>query len=305
MPDRVLAVDLGGTNIRMAAVAPEGVILHQIKNPTPNPCTLDALLDLSAQMADECRAALHSGDEILGVAYGVPANVTSNGVLQGFANIPALNGVDLRSALRDKFELPITIENDATAAAIGEHWLGAAKGIDNWIMVTLGTGVGGGIFVNGEPLRGPDGGAAKIGHICVEPDGHPCGCGSNGCIEQYASATAMERMAKEAGMETTNSHEVFDAWKNGDEPAKSVFERMGRYLGITLGGLVNTFNPELIVIGGGAAAAWDAFIAPLNAEIKYRAFDGSAARARIVKGMLGDDAGILGAARSAFLEATS
>ena len=201
----------------------------------------------------------------------------------------------------DAVSVPVVLENDATAAAIGEAWLGVSNGIENSILVTLGTGVGGGIISNGEPLRGPDGGAGKIGHICVEPDGHPCGCGSKGCIEQYASATALARMSQEAGLPFKNSYELFKAFEKGDDGAAKIFAKMGRYLGITLGGLVNTFNPDMIIISGGVAAGMDAFIEPLTKEIEYRAFIEPAKRAKIVRSQLGDNAGILGAARSAFL----
>jgi len=297
----VLAVDLGGTNIRMAAVKSDGTILHHAKRPTPAAFSPDQLLELTTILVDECSAAISSDSAVTAIAFAPPANVGPDGVLRNLPNLPLLDGYDLRSALMQRFGMPATVENDATAAAIGESWLGASKGIQNSIMVTLGTGVGGGIIIDGTPLRGPDGGAGKIGHIAVEPDGHPCGCGSRGCVEQYASATAIERMASEAGLTTENSAEVYDAYLNGDERAATVFKSMGRYLGIMLGGLVNALNPEIIVIGGGASAAWDAFHEATRHEIDYRAFPEPAKRARLVRSQLGDNAGILGAARSAFV----
>ncbi len=302
MRDVVLAVDLGGTNMRMAAVGRDGKVLHLARHPTPKPFTPEGLIDLSERMADECRDNIGDGDSVVGIAYGVPANVTWDGVLRRLPNLPQLEGMDLKAALIAKFNLPVTLENDATAAAIGEHWLGAAKGIGHAVMVTLGTGVGGGIISDGKPLRGVDGTAGKLGHICVEPEGHPCGCGSRGCVEQYASATAIERMAAEFGLDTMNSFEVYQAAEKGDERARGVFKKMGSYLGIALAGLIDGFNPGVIVIGGGAAAAWDAFIDHVNDEIAARAFPEPAASAKVVRGKLGDDAGILGAARSAFLE---
>ena len=298
MPEVVLAVDLGGTNLRMAAVDREGSVLHLVKRPTPDGVTGEQLAGLLSEMGAENAAA--TGNSFLAIGIGVPGNVLTSGVVHRLPNIPTLEGVDLKSVVSEKFDIPVVLDNDATAAAIGERWLGASKGIYDSILITLGTGVGGGVIVKGEPLRGPDGGAGKLGHICVEPDGHPCGCGSHGCIEQYASATAMVRMACEAGLKVSNSRELYEKWQRGDKTAKAVFESVGRHLGITLAGLVNTFNPEIIVIGGGAAAAWDAFIGPLRDEISRRAFKEPVERARIVKTQLGDDAGILGAARSAF-----
>jgi glucokinase len=301
MNNAVLAVDLGGTNARMAAVDDAGNVLHLVRRPTPHGVTPQQLTDLFAEMADECRSATSHKFGAIGI--GVPANVTSSGILHYLPNLPSLEGADLTEMVSKRLAMPVVLENDATAAAIGEAWLGASKGIADSILITLGTGVGGGVFVKGEPLRGPDGGAGKLGHICVEPDGHPCGCGSHGCIEQYASATALVRLAHEAGLEVADSHELFDKSKSGDATAKAVFDKMARLLGITLAGLVNTFNPEMIVIGGGASAGWDAFVEPLTNEIKDRAFAESAERAKLVRTALGDDAGILGAARSAFLNA--
>ena len=297
----VLAVDLGGTNVRMAAVDDSGSILHLVRRPTPTDVTPEQLTELFVRMADECRTA--TSREFSAIGIGVPANVTSSGVLHHLPNIPSLEDADLTDMVSRRLGMPVVLENDATAAAIGESWLGAAKEVADFILITLGTGVGGGVFVNGKPLRGPDGGAGKLGHICVEPDGHPCGCGSHGCIEQYASATALVRLAHEAGLEVTDSHELFDKWKEGDQTSKRVFDNMARHLGITLAGLVNTFNPEMIVIGGGASAGWDAFYEPLAKEILYRAFEEPARRAKLVRTSLGDDAGILGAARSAILNA--
>jgi glucokinase len=209
--------------------------------------------------------------------------------------------MNLKTELARVFDLPVTVENDATAAAIGEAWVGATRGTHNSICITLGTGIGGGIILAGEPYRGPDGSAGEIGHFSVEPDGPPCKCGSNGCIEVFASATAIVRMAAENGLRCDSSENVYKEWQNGDERANAVFQSMGRYLGIVLAGIINTLNPDAIVIGGGASAAWDAFIPSLTDEIHKRAYPAPAVRARIVRAELGDNAGIIGVARSAFL----
>lgn len=301
MHDIVLAVDLGGTNMRMAAVTSDGTIIRHAKRPTPADLSPAELLELTEELSGDCGGA---GETISAIAFAPPANVTPDGVLHNLPNIPGLDGYDLKAGLEQKLGMPATIENDATAAAIGESWLGASKGIENSIMVTLGTGVGGGIIIDGKPLRGPDGGAGKIGHIAVEPDGHPCGCGSRGCVEQYASATAIVRMARESGLDVQTSRDVYELWLVESairDPQSAIFAAMGRYLGIMLGGLVNALNPDVIVIGGGASAAWDAFHQHTRREIDFRAFPEPAKRAHLVRGKLGDNAGILGAARSAFL----
>ncbi len=323
--DVVLAVDLGGTNLRMAAVGSDGRIFSHAKTETEKANEPASLLAALSSLADECRAALAADQRVIGIGAGVPANITPEGVLHNLPNLQALEGMSLKAELETKFALPIVLENDATAAAIGENWLGASKDVRDSIMITLGTGVGGGIIINNEPLRGIDGTAGKLGHICVEPEGHPCGCGSNGCIEQYASATAIERMAREAGLDVSTSFEVYQIATGSQDSvvlfsenphfairnpqsakaaAQAVFKKMGRYLGITLGGLVNALNPEMIVIGGGAAAAWDAFIDHLTTELHYRAFNEPADRVQIVRGTLDDNAGILGVARSVFPKGT-
>jgi glucokinase len=296
MNNSVLAVDLGGTNIRLAAVSAAGKLLYTVKRPTKTATEPAALVAALVEMAAPCMA----GDEApTAIGLGVPANVTPEGRIKHLPNIPTLENFDLGGEMAKALGIRAVVENDATAACIGEAWLGASKGTDTSILITLGTGLGGGVIVNGRILRGPDGGAGKIGHICVEPDGHPCGCGSHGCIEQYASATALVRMADEAGLKVADSHELYKASKAGDKTAASVFEKMGRYLGITLGGLVNTLNPDMIVIGGGVAAGLDAFLGILEKEMEYRAFAEPAKRARIVGSALGDNAGLLGAAKSA------
>jgi glucokinase len=299
MNNTVLAVDLGGTNIRVAAVSSEGEVLHLVKRPTLTAVEPSDLVQCLVTMAAECEAAGRERSRSAAIGVGVPANVAPEGPLKHLPNIPTLEGFDLRGELWKALDRRVVLENDATAACIGEAWCGASKGVDNSILVTLGTGVGGGVIVNGLPLRGIDGGAGKIGHICVDPDGHPCGCGSHGCIEQYASAPALVRMATECDLKVESSLELYQAFQRGDTKAVSVFERMGRYLGITLAGLINTLNPEMIVIGGGVAAGLDAFLGPLEKEIQYRAFKEPAMRARIVRSALGDNAGILGAAKSA------
>ena len=303
MKDLVYAADLGGTNLRMAAVDSAGNIRHLTKKPVPHGVSPDQLMALIGDMANECRGPMSQEADLSAVAFTAPSPVARDfdGVLTKLPNLPSITGMNLKEELHKLFRLPVFIENDATAAGIGEHWIGASKGIGNAVTVTLGTGIGGGIIINGEPLRGPDGTGGEIGHICVEPDGHPCGCGSHGCVEQYASATALVRMAREAGLSCNTALDVYTVWQAGDKHAADVFNKMARYLGIMLAGLMNAINPEMIVICGGVTNGWDAFIQPLTDEVFARAYKVAATRAKVVRGTLGDNAGILGAARSAFL----
>lgn len=303
----VLAADLGGTNLRMGVVDQVGTLLYRTRIDTPQFGTPADIADALVRLANECREA--AGVEGRDCAFGiaVPALINSSeGRIISSPNLPRLDGFNLSSAIADRLKVPVVLENDAISAAIGERWLGASRGIDNSICVTLGTGVGGGIILGGIPLRGIDGTAGEIGHVCVEPFGVDCGCGSFGCLEQYSSGNAIVRMARELADEFPESvlvdkiqltpHEVYIAGKSGDKLALEVFRRMGFYLGIALAGLVNILNPEVIVIGGGAAGGWELFINEVADGIKRRAFQQPAERVKIVRADLGDDAGILGVA---------
>ena len=293
--------------MRTAAVDFDGNIIFRIKNETPHSDNAEDILEAIISAAERCRDNLTDA-EIKAIAIAVPASVDyKNGLINKAPNLSSLDGFPIVESLRKNLGVKAVLENDANAAAIGENWLGASKGLENSITVTLGTGVGGGIIINGEILRGADGSAAEIGHICVEPFGHKCGCNSFGCVEQYASATAVVRQMKELAnefpptklKENLNSEDVYNAAKNGNESASEVFRRQGFYLGIMLAGLINTLNPEMIVIGGGAGAGLDLFLPSLQKEIFVRAYSEPAERAKIVRATLGEDAGLFGAAKLA------
>jgi glucokinase len=217
----------------------------------------------------------------------------------------------LTAALTAELNRPAILENDANAAAIGEMWQGAGRGRRTIVCVTLGTGVGGGIILDGKLWRGVNDSAAEIGHMCVDPfGGVACMCGSRGCLEVYASATAIVRMTREARPRHPNSvlqakqdltsEKIYRAGLAGDELALEVFRRMGVYLGIGLANLINILNPEMIVIGGGVVNGWDLFAKHMNREVAERAFPLPAAEVKIVPAKCGDDAGLLGAAHLAF-----
>lgn len=312
MNNIVLATDLGGTNLRIAAISSKGTILYRAKHETPKTERSDEIVGAIMQAADECRQAVEKKGKITAIALAVPATINAaEGVIMKAPNLPALDGFRLSATLTNELNLPVILENDANAAAIGENWLGASKGFQSSICVTLGTGVGGGIVLNGQILRGIDGTAGEIGHICVEPSGAPCGCGSRGCVEQYSSATAIARLTLELESHYPKSElqnkprvtalDVYEAGKAGDELALEVFRQVGFYLGIALADLVNVLNPEVIVIGGGVSAGWDLFIHHVQAQIRNRAFREPAERAKLIRAKLGDDAGILGAAKLALI----
>lgn len=309
---RVIASDLGGTNLRAATVDSEGRIHERVKHTTPRATRADEIVQALVAAARECeRLSGEQGAGISALSVVVPGTVQiENGVVTKAPNLPCLDGFRLGAALESELQWPAILENDANAAAVGEMWQGAGRGAATIICVTLGTGVGGGIILDGELWRGIDGSAGEIGHIGVEPTGPACPCGSRGCLEVFASATAIVRMTREASpryprsplhtSENLSAKTVYQSGLEGDELALEVFRRMGVYLGIGLASLINIFNPEKIVIGGGVAAGWDLFIQHVREQVAERAFPIPARRAQIVRAECGDDAGLLGAAHIAF-----
>lgn len=309
MEEFVLAGDLGGTNLRIAAVDRRGRLQFRVEADTPRHSDDSLIVSAAATLAKQCREQM--GGQPLAFGFAIPAIMAADEErIFSSPNLPELRGSNMAATLENELGVDVVLENDANAAAIGEHWLGASREFSSSICVTLGTGVGGGLILDDKPLRGPDGTAGEVGHICVEPLGAPCGCGSNGCLEQYSSASAIVRIARELAPEYPASplatesdltaKTVYDFGIGGDPLAIEVFRRAGRYLGIALAGLINVLNPEAIVIGGGAADGWDLFIEATRSEIRKRAFREPAERARIFRASLGSDAGIVGAAFLAF-----
>jgi len=307
----VCAVDLGGTNLRAATVDRDGRIHERVRLPTPESDKADDVVVAILSAVASCEAeASKRGARIHTVSVVVPGSIhPDTGLVVNAPNLPAIVNFRLRDALNAGLQRPVLIENDANAAALGEMWKGAARGCRTIICLTLGTGVGGGIILNGELWRGIDGTAGEIGHTSVEPFGGVlCKCGNFGCLEVYASATAIVRMTREGLIEQPEStlhsiavadltaEQVSRAAIAGDEFARAVFRRAGVYLGIAMANVVNTLNPEMIVIGGGVSAAFDLFAEHARQEVLKRAFPVPARRARIEKAECGDDAGVLGAA---------
>ena len=301
----IFAADLGGTHLRAATVDQEGRIHSRFKQNTPQVADANAIVDAIVSAVHEFQKAA----EISAVSLVVPGTVkVEEGAVVKAPNLPCLDGFPLAAALTDQLGLPAILENDANAAAVGEMWQGAAVGCHTIICVTLGTGVGGGIILDGKLWRGVDGSAAEIGHMCVDPfGGVACTCGSRGCLEVFASATAIVRMTREASprypdsvlqsVEDQTSEMIFEAGQQGDELALEIFRRMGVYLGIGLANLINILNPEIIVIGGGVVNGWELFEKHMQQQVEERAFP--LLRVKIVRAKCGDDAGLLGAARLA------
>jgi len=303
----IFAADLGGTHLRAATVDQKGKIRLRFKQNTPQANDANAIVDAIVAAVHECGGV----DEISAVSLVVPGTVNvAEGSVVKAPNLPCLDGFPLGAALTEELHVSAVLENDANAAAVGEMWQGAAVGCNTIICVTLGTGVGGGIILDGKLWRGVDGAAAEIGHMCVDPfGGVACTCGSRGCLEVFASATAIVRMAREASPrypdsalqknENWTAETIFEAGQQGDDLALEIFRRMGVYLGIGLANLINILNPEMIVIGGGVVNGWDLFEKHMHQQVEERAFPLLAARVKIERAKCGDDAGLLGAARLA------
>ena len=300
-------VDIGGTTVKLGLFTTDGEIVDkwEIKTRTENHGEA-VLPDIVAALNAKLEEKQIAKEEVEGIGVGVPAPVDAEGVVQNTANL----GWGYKEVKREMEELSgmkAEIGNDANVAALGEMWLGAGKGRKNIIMVTLGTGVGGGIIIDGKPLVGAHGAGGEIGHLCVnyEETDH-CGCGNTGCLEQYASATGITRLAsirlaKDDTLSVLREQEVsaktvFDAVKAGDVVAKEIAEEFGRYLGYAMANLAAVADPSAIVIGGGVSKAGEVLIQYVEKNFKERAFFANK-DTEFVLATLGNDAGICGAAK--------
>jgi glucokinase len=340
MPAFSIGVDLGGTNLRIAAVSSEGQLLEKITLGTKIARGRDHVINEMCAAIQQLSDKYKSSGKFLGAGIGVPGIIDmATGMLRKSANLPGWEEYPVRAEIERRLQAYVLLENDANAAALGEQWLGAARGVPNVAVVTLGTGIGGGIVLGGEIWHGMNGMAGEFGHVTLEPEGHVCGCGNRGCAEQYASASSIMRMALEAIArgeapelaKAASSDAEFEAKSvynlaiRGDEHARRIFRGFGRYLGILLAGLINVLNLDMFVIGGGLSSAWDAFAPNMFEELRERSLvyaatapadplninflgqEGASAQTEsrserktiITRALLGSDAGLYGAAKVA------
>jgi len=238
---------------------------------------------------------------------GVPGFILMDqGLVVGSANLPYLDNYPVRDEIERRLGTKVILENDANAAALGEKWMGAGRGVDDLVLLTLGTGIGGGIIIGGRVLHGHLGMAGELGHITVLPNGYPCGCGNTGCVEKHASATAISAMGRMLGLgHDVTAEQVYTLAKGGNERAIAIFRSMGVALGITLASLINIFNFPLYLLGGGPLPAWDLFAPAMFAEVERRSYTYRKAPTRIEKALLGSEAGLYGAAYLPFLKTVS
>lgn len=313
-----IGIDLGGTKLLGALVDARGTILARHEEPTNSQRGPEAVVAAMVALSTNLEATGKKlGHASVGVGVGVPGPIDpGTGVVWAMANMgPAWTRYPVRAKLEGA--LPrrrIMVENDANAAMLGEAWIGAAAGSLHCVLLTLGTGVGGGIVTSGVLVRGSKGVGAELGHIIIQRGGHPCGCGARGCLEQYASGTAVGRTAEEALAQgkkgalaslgrAPNAHDVVAAARAGDEVGRALIEQAGRSLGTGMVSLMHTLNPDVFVIGGGfGIAAFDLLVPIARDEIERGSFAASREGLTIVPAKLGADAGAVGAARSVLVE---
>jgi len=337
MPDFSIGVDLGGTNLRIAAVNSEGQLLEKVTLGTKVALGRDHVINEMCDSIRHLSGKYRASGTFLGAGIGVPGIIDmQTGMLRKSANLPGWADYPVRAEIEQRLGARVILENDANVAALGEKWMGAAREVPNMAIVTLGTGIGGGIVLDGKIWHGMHGMAGEFGHVTVEPGGHPCGCGNRGCAEQYASTTAVVRMTREAiasgeapelakasGSDAEfSAKSIYNLTIQGNEDARRIFRRFGRYLGILLADVINVLNLDMYVIGGGVSSAWDAFAPTMFEEIRERSLvyaatapadplgkedaegasaqvDSRTARKTIItRALLGSDAGLFGAART-------
>jgi glucokinase len=290
MPDFSIGVDLGGTNLRIAAVTGDGRLLEKVTLGTKVALGRDHVINEMCDAIHRLSAKYQEAGKLLGAGIGVPGIIDmQTGMLRKSANLPGWEEYPVRAEIEKRLRIlnkdaRVVLENDANVAALGEQWLGAARGVPNIAVVTLGTGIGGGIVLGGKIWHGMNGMAGEFGHVTLEPEGQLCGCGNRGCAEQYASASAIVRMAREAiasgeapelaaaasSDAEFGAKSIYNLAIQGDEHARRIFRSFGRYLGILLAGLINVLNLDRFVIGGGVSSAWDAYAPNMFEELRER-----------------------------------
>lgn len=300
-------VDVGGTTVKMGLFQVDGVLLEKWEIPTRKESVEDLILpDIAKAIEERINSFKIAKEDIAGVGLGVPASVKDDGYVKKVSNL-GWKEKHVQNDLEALIKLPVKVANDANVAALGELWKGGGKGYSNLVMLTLGTGVGGAIILNGQILAGSNGGAGEIGHMLAKRDEtKTCGCGKKGCLEQYASATGISRLAIEMLVEYTGNtvlseekctaKDVFDAVKMGDELAIQVATEFGKYLGYAMADLGAVIDPDVFVIGGGVSKAGEILFDYIEGPYKERAFF-TCENTKFALAKLGNDAGIYGAAK--------
>ena len=308
-----IGIDLGGTNIATGLADEKGKIISKHSLPTYSTRNFDEIIsDMVKTVEFVIADAKIQLSEVNSIGLGIPGTIDSQRGIIVYSNNISIRDIPIIAKMKEKFNIPIYISNDANCAALGEVCKGAAKGAQNVVMVTLGTGVGGGIIIDGKIYEGIDSAGAEMGHTMLVLDGEKCTCGRNGCVEAYASATGLIRQTKAAisqnpkslmnemidgNLENVNGRTAFDAAKKGDVVSKNVVNTYIKYVGEFLVDITNIFRPEVILLGGGVANEGDNFFNPLNEYVKKYAYAGAYTFVpKVERATLGNDAGIIGSA---------
>lgn len=311
----IVGVDLGGTNIVVGGIPEDGSRVYALATErTPVQQGAEAVVGQIIQMIRRCVEGTQRearGAEVVGVGIGAPGPLdTAKGIVHFAPNL-AWHDMPLRDRIADGAHLTSTLDNDANCAVLGEWWRGAAQGARYVVGLTIGTGIGGGIVLNGELYHGASDVAAEIGHTSIELNGRRCNCGNYGCIEAYASGPAIAARAVEGleagapsglakyvkgNLSAIDAQVVYQAAKDGDAFAREVVRDTARFLGTTVANMVNMLNPDVVVICGGVTQAGEQLFAPLREEVRRRAFKPAVSACRIVPGSLPGTAGVFGAA---------
>ncbi len=305
-----LGIDLGGTAIKVGLVSREGKLLKSFQVPTKAEShDRQVIVD---NLKTAIRSAMEGEERVLSIGIGVPGGVDKkHGMIRFMPNIQPLENYALAEDLEKSFGMPVAIDNDANNAARGEYIFGAGKKYQDFVLITLGTGIGGGIFIRGDIYGGVANFAGEVGHMKIVPEGRACGCGLNGCWEAYGSATAMIKRAKglvAMGKRTSlssvneiNAKVIFDEAKKGDEIALEVVEEACHYIGIGIANLIHLFNPEAVIVGGGVSHAGDFLFERLRRYASLYTKTEMFETCEIVPAVLVNDAGVMGSAALALM----
>ena len=292
MAELAIGVDVGGTKVAAGVIDRQGKILRRIERPTETE-SQEKLLTLLDDVVESLMV-----DGVAAIGFGLPSTIDQRaGRVVGSVHIP-IEDLDFRDRMAQTVSVPVALDNDANAAAIAEWMVGAGRGHRHMVMLTLGTGVGGGLILDGKPYRGFVGAGAEIGHMVLEYGGEPCGgnCTGHGHLEQVASGRAADRAAERILGAGATGRELVGAAREGNAEALEAIVQIGRRLGAAIGSLVNLFNPEVVVIGGGFSQARDLFLEPLLEAMRVEALPPGRDLVRVVPALLGPDAGLVGAA---------
>lgn len=303
---KYIGIDIGGTSAKIGIVDKKGNIIQKVQIPTSSSNKWQHVIDDFIKPIENWQA---EGHNIAGIGLGAPGAIDKHTrMLTDCVNIPILINAPFIEYIENKFNIPVIGDNDATCAAVGEHIFGAGKKFKNFIMVTVGTGIGGGIILNDTVYRGRDGFAGELGHMIAVPEGRKCSCGNRGCIETYSSATAMIKYIKDGikkqfvtsynDLESQNldAKMILDKAKNGDVYSVEAVDTAVSYLGRLLGSIVNLLNLEAVIIGGGVAAAGEYYMNKVNFYVNQIAWKSFSYNLEVLPAKLLNDAGIIGAA---------